>query len=338
MNRALKLVEALLDSEDDDFSNEGGSEVDWTPDPEDPDSPSPESVKSYGVVHQRMEWVKDNLEWDESMELWCIPYTGFSDYSGGTVERSNSAVLDEKFEFVSTVHGGYGSVWTGISEENLNLGSDDDWEEFTGMVDGLEGYPLIDEEHHSNMEMELQNEAWNDWVRSDLKKEAVRKSNDPLMKFTYAKMTDAEWDAVRYELESHGDGRFEWHDEHGSMHVSVDRAYQSIDTDLLPDRTREYAAAKMAIWNGWLASFFETLLRRRKLPEVEHVLAVATSDDLYAVFTTLERPYTYELWDVDEDGDVTVDKDSVSDMAMTAEPEQFLRWRRPDTEAQIGML
>lgn len=42
--------------------------------------------------------------------------------------------------------------------------------ELSELVDGLEDYPLIDDDMHSSVEMEREDEAWESWVRSDLER------------------------------------------------------------------------------------------------------------------------------------------------------------------------
>ena len=331
------LVDALLGG-DEHERPEGeppkpGEEIDWSEDPDDPDAQTSTHAAYATVVSERREWVESNLEWDEYAELWCVKYCGFSDYSGSTVERSNSEVLDEKFDFVQTATGGHGSVWTGIPEEALGTVSDEDWDSFKEVVEGLDGYPLLDDEHHSEMEMKLQNEAWDSDYRDELKKEAIRKTDDPLMKFTYASMTDAEWDAVRYELEGHGDGRFEWHDEHGSMYVNVERAFERMDKDELPDYSTQFAAAALAVWNDWLCGFFEALLTRRGVSAA--MLATASAADLWSLFKVLEQRYEHLLWDVDkDDASLSVDKDAVREMVALADTKMIERIRRPETDDQ----
>ena len=45
-----------------------------------------------------------------------------------------------------------------------------DVEELSELVDGLEDYPLIDDDMHSSVMMEREDEAWESWVRSDLER------------------------------------------------------------------------------------------------------------------------------------------------------------------------
>ncbi len=95
------------------------------------------------------------------------PYLSYGDYDNSTaVERSNVAtvqamveegVLDE--DAVVEVYGSMGGISLGfryIDEDSAETIVND-------ILDPLESYPLLDEEAHSEMEMEMYQEAWLDY-------------------------------------------------------------------------------------------------------------------------------------------------------------------------------
>lgn len=93
---------------------------------------------------------------------WFVPdYLTGSQYSGGYVTRSNYESFRDAFEthdppfYVETSggHGTYGIV--------LHIPStpEEAWE----MLCALDNYPLLDEEHHTELEMQGANEAWESW-------------------------------------------------------------------------------------------------------------------------------------------------------------------------------
>ena len=97
-----------------------------------------------------------------------VPYTLHSDYAGSTVERSNRDVFLEEFgdlRGVKEVYGGYGTRGVVIRRALLRN------EEVADVLEALESYPVIDEDHLSQLEMEIETEDWEDWGRSDLKRE-----------------------------------------------------------------------------------------------------------------------------------------------------------------------
>ena len=108
-----------------------------------------------------------DLSNDDDGDLIELQYTMYSDYSGCVVERSNCDVILESFEdYISNgiweVYGGYGS--RGIVYQPSMLEN----EEFKDMLESLDNYPLVDEDHFSNLEFEIESESWEDWIKFDL--------------------------------------------------------------------------------------------------------------------------------------------------------------------------
>ena len=100
---------------------------------------------------------------------WCMPdILQSSDYSGGTVELSNYQVFMRDFGGRPGVHGVYGGHGTrAIALSPVALADP----EIREVLEGLEDYPLVDEEHLSMLESELSDEAWDSWVRRDFEAE-----------------------------------------------------------------------------------------------------------------------------------------------------------------------
>jgi hypothetical protein len=95
-----------------------------------------------------------------------IPYTFYSDYSAGTVERSNYNVFMERYGQLKGVHTVYGGGNAGgvlITCELYNNNS-----EIRELIKGLFEYPALDDENLSKVEHELFEESWEDWIRADL--------------------------------------------------------------------------------------------------------------------------------------------------------------------------
>lgn len=96
-----------------------------------------------------------------------INYTGWSDYSGSTVERSNYRSLLRDYSGTFTdVYGGYGTSQLMLSVRWVPPGDGR-----AGLLDDLRAladYPLYDEEDHSALEMELADEAWDAYLDFDV--------------------------------------------------------------------------------------------------------------------------------------------------------------------------
>jgi len=115
--------------------------------------------------------------------FFVVDYASGSDYSGDLVEQSNyrvilglveSAELEENRDYI-TYTGGHGTFALAIRVGALVATGNEDtdgWlESILETIYGLEDYPLADESDHSEMELEAQNEAWEDYARSEFKTE-----------------------------------------------------------------------------------------------------------------------------------------------------------------------
>lgn len=120
-----------------------------------------------GSSFEGKDWLSyGDLDEAEDGELFEIPYCTFSDYSGGTVERSNCETFLKMFadepDGVYPVYGGYGTRSVVVTEAVWN--SDD----VQDVVNSLNRYPVIDEEAWTELEYQLEEEAWDSWVKADL--------------------------------------------------------------------------------------------------------------------------------------------------------------------------
>lgn len=122
-----------------------------------------------------------------------VPFCTFSDYSGCTVERSNQRVFMEMFKDIPGVYPLYGGYSTtgvlikySLYEEN---------EEIQETINSLFDYPLIDEEDMSNLEMEIEDESWDSWIKSDLISE-LEKNEIP---YDEDKLRELFWENCQYQ-------------------------------------------------------------------------------------------------------------------------------------------
>lgn len=94
---------------------------------------------------------------DEWMPITLFPHSSGSDYSGGDVEKSNHRVLEadehvmRRSVLIYGGHGTYGIAYIGQPTRKIRE-----------MCDSLDSYPLLDEDDHSELEIELETEAWGD--------------------------------------------------------------------------------------------------------------------------------------------------------------------------------
>ena len=101
--------------------------------------------------------------------LAIIKYTEHSDYSGSDVEASNYRVLCDAKDIDHLVQI-YGSHGYKALAYDATLGPVPSCEALSEMLEQLEGYPLLDEDDHSELERDLEMEAWGDHGQDDFRK------------------------------------------------------------------------------------------------------------------------------------------------------------------------
>lgn len=131
---------------------------------------------SWSCLHNRQdivthEWTGDTIRRVEytGVPFTPIPYCTFGDYDNSTaVERSNVRVMRERFPWLVHVRGNYGSEMLGYlgREETQNPA-------LLEAIAELEQYPIADESDESELETEMEIEAWNDWGKRDFEKDLV---------------------------------------------------------------------------------------------------------------------------------------------------------------------
>ena len=129
----------------------------WVPGAESTDRPACGDRWSYG-----------NWEDCKAAEASHVLLFSFSDYSGGSYDRSNYEYVKEEYprSFID-VYGGHGTsgILIPVTSRNPYL---------FRAVHGTIDYPLIDDEHHSALEMREADEAWDQFLRSDVRHELSR--------------------------------------------------------------------------------------------------------------------------------------------------------------------
>lgn len=113
---------------------------------------------------------------DNPPDMWAeVPYTASGDYSGyADVGISNYRVIEEEFKDdpdIAFVSGGYGFQAVIYRTNTKN-------QEILDMIKKLENYPLLDEDSHSHVLLELEDEAWDNWARHDFVRALGKKFPD----------------------------------------------------------------------------------------------------------------------------------------------------------------
>jgi hypothetical protein len=164
------------------------------------------------------------------------------DYSNSTlVEVSNHKVFLERhggIRGVVDLSGGYGTFAVAINLAVVSPAEDELWADLLSIKD----YPLLDEDHHSNMEFEAQEAAWTDWARKDFIRE-IKKSfvlseedeeildeldgNDPQDRI-FGLFRQLSEDANEYWSTEAGGGQY----------INIERIVQEMNDDELNDMLR----------------------------------------------------------------------------------------------------
>ena len=184
--------------------------------------------------------------WGEVTLLFVSDFTGSSDYSGGLPYLSNCEVLLEEYSSPECreLIGGYGSKSAAIDPRYLS-------EELLESLESLESYPVLDEEHWSELGEKFKTQAFDDWVESDLRRYIEEALVEALIEGGVREREEAEEEAeemaenasedilwqILYEADS--DGSL-WEEEYNSMHCRLDR----IDSSLIVGKFLTLEAVK----------------------------------------------------------------------------------------------
>lgn len=121
-----------------------------------------------GPIHTTS--LTDRIYLQRDMPLAIIKATEHSDYAGGPVERSNYRVIlgdcreGAHRPGIIQICGSHGYQALAYDATLGPVPGDDDLCE---ILEGLEGYCAVDDDDVSNLESELETEAWEDWGRHE---------------------------------------------------------------------------------------------------------------------------------------------------------------------------
>jgi hypothetical protein len=102
--------------------------------------------------------------WRRCALVWISSHCQGGDYGGGTHNVSNARVLIDQFfsPELREITGGWGSLGVAVDPRYLS-------EDLLNSLQGLEDYPVLDEEDLSHYELELQGEAWENWAEQEFR-------------------------------------------------------------------------------------------------------------------------------------------------------------------------
>jgi hypothetical protein len=117
--------------------------------------------------------IQDDAKSNDAENYYFSPLLSFGDYDNScAVERSNVRTFEQQFSSSKGIDwvkitGAYG--WECIAIKLLSTN-----EEIIECLADLSDYPAMDDEDVSSMEMEIENEAWDNWIERDFKDKVVK--------------------------------------------------------------------------------------------------------------------------------------------------------------------
>ncbi len=168
----------------------------------------------------------------DSGELYFyVPVASGSDYSGGSVCAANAKWFNDNFgskKWVYDVYGGYGTYAISVGLTGLLLSDDSTFDAVCDAIEGIDGYPVFDDEALSALESEWTDSAWDSWAADSFRR-AVEKRFADSAEFNWP--SDNELRSVFEELA--GNANKYWYNEGDgdSMYIDVDKIVESIDLD-----------------------------------------------------------------------------------------------------------
>ena len=176
---------------------------------------------------------------EEGELYFFLPYASGSDYSGSTVEKANYKEFLESYGeegFVWEAHGGFDTYAVVLGLTGLLECADDTFNAVLDIIEGLEDYPLINDEALSNVEMEGADEAWDCWVAGDFRR-ALEKKFD-CAEFEWPSDSDLR---TFFEKKAEEANEYWFNEGYGpDMYIRVDEIVEGIDLDDLADYTVLY--------------------------------------------------------------------------------------------------
>lgn len=158
-------------------------------------------------------------------------------YDAPSIYRSNNRVFSDEFrKELSLADGDYDGLSLDVRFITL---------EMIETIESLEDYPLISDDDHSELELELQEEAWELWVASDWRRIVETKLNENLEGSSLEDCADDILDKVE-NLDCRLYGLFEacremsnnyWEEELGSQWINLDSVASCLDLADLRDLT-----------------------------------------------------------------------------------------------------
>jgi hypothetical protein len=193
---------------------------------------------SYGLSpEEAISRISEKRLWQSMSLLWVSDYCQSGDYGGSVHYLSNARELLASFSSPECreLIGSYSSHGVAIDPRYLS-------EELLESLESLESYPILNEEALGELELELQGEAWENYLRSDFSRSLERLLCDLLS----AHYEDGDEDRAEQSVESLSEEQLwelfsrtadengiYWESQHNDSWIDVDKVAQSLSEEQL---------------------------------------------------------------------------------------------------------
>lgn len=173
----------------------------------------------------------------KSSDYFNSKYLGYSDYSGSIYNRSNQEIILEEFSDIDGILQIYGIH--GYSDILIRIDLLNENEDLQKMILGLEDDLFLDENHLSKLEDEAKEEAWNNWVLSDFKRELLNRWNYDFDSLSNDFLRDLFY---KCEEKTNEYWRFEYIDASISINDILDKLTQNEFLEIFKDVKEEFTS------------------------------------------------------------------------------------------------
>lgn len=190
--------------------------------------------------------ISEKRLWQSMSLLWVPDYCQSGDYGGSVHYLSNAKELLSSFSSPECreLIGSFSSHGVAIDPRYLS-------EELLENLQSLESYPVLNENALGELELELQNEAWENYLRSDFSRALERllcdllsahyeDGDDERAEQSVESLSEEQlWELFSRTAEENG---IYWESQHNDSYIDVDRVAQSLSGDqllslLLPEQS-----------------------------------------------------------------------------------------------------
>ena len=168
----------------------------------------------------------DNPDLSDIENIYLMhDYCQMGDYGGSLVEKANYEVLTNEYGFIR-VFGDYGSISCMISIQSLIDMEEEESDTIFDVLEGLNNYPLIDDDELYQQERDQIEEAWDNWVEYDFKRAIELKYDIDLD--DYELIPDQTFRSI-FDQTAENISEY-WINESGyDMWINVDKVVKSLD-------------------------------------------------------------------------------------------------------------